>query len=135
MRPVQPLGHAFSIAPARFILLVQRGDRIEPRLLSSASCLCRRMDAGLDIVMVSSAESLTPQLDLFLAELTHEGIPFRLKRESSMQCKDVVAYANTHECVLAVVIDKLANWAAPKNEKGNDPWSRLACPLVVAMPD
>jgi len=36
------------------VLLALRGEHIEPRLLSSASGLCRQMDAGLDIIPSSS---------------------------------------------------------------------------------
>lgn len=49
--------------------------------------------------------------------------------------KEIVQYANTHACILTVMIDSKRNWATPEDEKGSDPWRKLDCPLVVAIPD
>lgn len=119
----------------RYILLALRSEHIEPRLLSSAAGLCRRMDAGLDIMLVSAEEKLPPALESFMRQMQQEGIYCRLKRETGMRARDVVHYANTHECISTVVIDKLGNWTVPGEEKNGDPWRKLDCPLVVAIND
>lgn len=120
--------------PKRYVLLALKGEHIEPRLLSFASGLCRRMDAGLDIMLVSSEEKPPPMLDSFMRELQRDGIQYRLTHKTALRGREIVQYANTHECISTVVIDSLASWAAAGEEKGGDPWRRLDCPLVVAMP-
>lgn len=119
----------------RYVLLALKGEHIEPRLLSSASGLCRRMDAGLDIMLVAGEGKPPPMLDSFMRELQRDGIHCRLTHKAALRGRDIVQYANTHECISTVVIDSLAGWAAAGEEKGGDPWRRLDCPLVVAMPD
>ena len=121
--------------PGRLILLALKSEHIEPRLLSSTSGLCRRMDAGLDIMLVSCEEKLPPVLENFMREMQQQGIYCRLKRESGMCGRDIVHYANTHECISSVVIDSLGNWTTPGDDKNSDPWRKLDCPLVVAIPD
>lgn len=121
--------------PRRFILLAIKGKHIEPRLLSSASGLCRRMDAGLDIMLSSGDEKPLPLLENFIQGLQQDGIHYRLTRQAVLSSKEIVRYANTHECISTVMIDSLGNWTLPEDEKGNDPWRKLDCPLVVAIPE
>ncbi|MBI4741073.1 MAG: hypothetical protein HY777_05890 [Betaproteobacteria bacterium] len=121
--------------PERFILLALHGEPIQPRLLSSASSLCRRVDAGLDIMLISGESAASAVLEDFMREVRQEGVPCRLTRDAGMRCSDIVHYANTHECILTVLIDSLGNWAARGEDKSGDPWRKLVCPLVAAMPD
>lgn len=121
--------------PRRYVLLALKGEHIEPRLLSSASGLCGRMDAGLDIMLSSGNAKLAPLLENFIRDLQQDGIHCRLTRQAGLRSKEIVQYANTHECISTVIIDSLGSWTAPEDEKGSDPWRKLGCPLVVAMPD
>jgi hypothetical protein len=121
--------------PRRYVLLALKRDRIEPRLLSSASGLCRRMDAGLDIMLSSGDEKLPSLLENFIRALQQDGIHFRLTQQALLRSREIVQYANTHECISTVMIDSLGSWTAPEDEKGSDPWRKLDCPLVVAIPD
>jgi hypothetical protein len=118
--------------PRRFVLLALKGEHIEPRLLSSASGLCSRMDAGLDIMLSSGDEKPPPVLENFIQGLQQDGIHYRLTRQAVLSSKEIVRYANTHECISTVMIDSLGNWTLPEDEKGSDPWRKLGCPLVVA---
>lgn len=93
------------------------------------------MDAGLDIMLASNDEKQPRQLEEFIQELQRDGIHFRLTRKTGLHSKEIVQYANTHECISTVMIESLDNWASPAEEKGSDPWRKLDCPLVVAMPD
>jgi len=115
----------------RFVLLALKGEHIEPRLLASASGLCKRMDAGLDIMLVSGEEKPPPQLENFIQGLQQDGIHYHLTQQAVLHSREIVRYANTHECISTVMIDSLGNWAAPEDEKGSDPWRKLDCPLVV----
>lgn len=119
----------------RYVLLALRGEHIEPRLLSSASGLCKRMDAGLDIMLSSGDKGLPPLLENFVQSLQQDGIHYRLTQQAVLRSKEIVRYANTHECISTVMIDSLGKWTAPEDEKGSDPWRKLDCPLVVAIPD
>lgn len=119
----------------RYVLLAIRGEHIEPRLLSSATGLCRRMDAGLDIMLATGDEKQSPLLENFIRGLPQEGIHYRLTQQAALRSKEIVQYANTHECISTVMIDSLSSWITPEDEKGIDSWRKLDCPLVVAMPD
>ncbi len=121
--------------PRRFVLLALKGEHIEPRLLSSASSLCKRMDAGLDIMLSYSEGKPPAQLEDFMRGLQQEGIYCRLTQQALLHGREIVRYANTHECISTVMIDSLGTWTAPEDEKGSDPWRKLDCPLVVAIPD
>lgn len=121
--------------PRRFVLLALKGEHIEPRLLSSASSLCKRMDAGLDIMLSYSGGKPPAQLENFMRGLQQEGIYCRLTQQALLHSREIVRYANTHECISTVMIDSLGSWTAPEDEKGSDPWRKLDCPLVVAIPD
>jgi hypothetical protein len=121
--------------PRRFVLLALKGEHIEPRLLSSASSLCRRMDAGLDIMLSSCGGTTPAQLENFMQGLQQDGIYYRLTQQTLLHSREIVRYANTHECISTVMIDSLGSWITPEDEKGSDPWKKLDCPLVVAMPD
>jgi len=123
------------VKPKRFVLLAIKGERIEPRLLSSASGLCKRMDAGLDIMMSSSGEKQPLLLENFIQGLQQDGVYCRLTHKTLLRSREIVQYANTHECISTVIIDSLGNWTTPDDEKGKDPWRKLDCPLVVATPD
>ena len=52
----------------------------------------------------------------------------------ALRRRDIVQYANSHECVASVVIDSLEGWESVAEDRGSDPWARLACPLVTAAP-
>ncbi len=121
--------------PSKYILLAIKGQHVEPRLLSYAGNLCRRMDAGLDIMLTSEQKVLPPVLDEFLQQLHRDGIPSRLTQESGLGSRNIVQYANTHGNISTVVIDTVSSWAAPDYREHSDPWNKLECPLVVAIPD
>lgn len=97
------------------------------RLLSVGSSLCRRMDAGMEVL----ADPTRPdwaELEARLAELEKDGLDCLLTPVPGLDARQVVAHARRHECVNAVVVGTPAAWA---NESA-DPWTRLECPLVAA---
>ena len=59
---------------------------------------------------------------------------YTLSVKPLLRRRDIVQYANTHECVDAVVIDSLEGWEAVAADRASDPWAKLACPLVTAAP-
>jgi len=132
--PSKSISYVMPGKPRRFILLALKGSHIDPRLLSSASSLCGRLDAGLDIMLVSAEGKLPPLLDNFMRELQQGGIYCRLMHKAALRSREIVQYANTHECITTVLIDSQARWMAPEDEKRGNSWRKLGCPLVV-MPD
>lgn len=120
--------------PERKVLLAVREDSIDQRLLSSALSLCKRMDAGLDILAIVKGEALPQPLQELLETLRQEGLYYSLTRKPALRRRDIVDYANTHECISAVVIDSLEGWESLAQDRASDPWKKLACPLVTAAP-
>jgi hypothetical protein len=118
----------------RKVLLAVREGHVDQRLLSSARALCQRMDAALDILVLCAGEALPREVDSFVRQLRDDGIAYTLARRPLLRRRDVVQYANTHECIATVVIDSLEGWESVAEDKASDPWKRLACPLVTTAP-
>lgn len=118
----------------RKVLLAIREGHLDPRLLVSARSLCQRLDAGLDILLLASGDSLPPEVALLVATLRAEGVVYSLTRMAQLRRRDIVQYANTHECIATVVIDSLEGWESVAEDRAADPWAKLACPLVTAAP-
>jgi hypothetical protein len=120
----------------RTVLLAVREGHVDPRLLSSALALCRRLDADLDIQVIAQGETPPAEMHDFLATLRQEGLPFTLAVKPSLRRRDLVDYANAHEHIAAVVIDSREGWETLALDRSSDPWKHLACPLVTAaVPD
>ncbi|MBT9612268.1 MAG: hypothetical protein IV108_03270 [Burkholderiales bacterium] len=120
--------------PEKKVLLAVRENCIDQRLLTAALNLCKRMDAGLEILAIVNGELLPKPLQALLESLRAEGLYFNLTRKPSLRRRDIVDYANTHECVSAVVIDSLEGWETLAQDSSSDPWKKLECPLVTATP-
>lgn len=116
----------------RTVLLAVREGHVDPRLLTSALSLCRRLEADLEIRVIAASEAPPPEMDGFLASLREAGQAFSLDVKPSLRRRDLVDYANAHENIAAVVIDSREGWEALALDRSSDPWKRLACPLVTA---
>lgn len=118
----------------RKVLLAVREGHVAPRLLVAARALCQRMDADLEILLLAGGETLPQELATFIKSLQQEGIAYALTRKPMLRRRDIVQHANTHECIAAVVIDSLEGWESVAQDRGANPWQKLACPLVTAVP-
>ena len=116
----------------RKVLLAVRAGRIDPRLLVSARSLCQRMDASLDILVLAGSDELPAEVADLIKALRKEGVMYTLAQKSILRRRDIVEYANTHECISTVVIDSLEGWESVAEDKTSNPWRKLACPLVTA---
>lgn len=123
--------------PQRKVLLALQAEHlsIDVRLLTSACGLCQRLDAELDILVRASDEPLPAPLQNFLAALRAEGINYVLNLKPGLRQRDIVRYANSHECISAVIIDALDAWAKLDEERADNPWVKLACPLISTASD
>ena len=118
----------------RKILLAVREGYIDPRLLASARSLCERMDAELEILARVGGEALPADLADFIKALRSDGVTYSLSQKPELRRRDIVQYANTHECVASVVIDSLEDWEIVAADRASNPWAKLSCPLVTAAP-
>lgn len=118
----------------RKVLLAIREGHLDPRLLASARSLCLRLGAGLDILLLATGEALPAEVEELVRALRAEGVMYTLTRKPQLRRRDIVQYANTHECIASVVIDSLEGWESVAEDKSSDPWRKLACPLVTAAP-
>lgn len=120
--------------PERKVLLAVREGHLDPRLLSAARSLCQRLDAGLDILVRTVGPTLPVEIDDLIKALRQDSVHYSLTLKPVMRRRDIVQYANTHECIATVVIDSLEGWESVAEDRASNPWSRLACPLVTAAP-
>lgn len=120
--------------PDRKVLLAVREGHVDQRLLASARGLSQRMSADLDILVLLTGEEMPVEVDAFVKTLRDEGVAYTLTVKPGLRRRDIVQYANTHECVTTVVIDSLEGWESVAEDRASDPWRKLACPLVTAAP-
>lgn len=118
----------------RKVLLAVRAGHVDPRLLASARSLCQRMEAELEILLRAPGDALPAEMEAFIRSLREEGMAYELTQKPVLRRRDIVRHANTHECVSTVVIDSLEGWEVVAEDRGSDPWAKLACPLVTAAP-
>lgn len=118
----------------RKVLLAIREGFLDPRLLAAARNLCQRLGAGLDILLAARSGQLPAEVNALIRTLRDEGVAYSLSQYEELRRRDVVRYANTHECIATVVIDSLEGWESAARSRSSNPWASLACPLVTAVP-
>lgn len=118
----------------RKVLLAVREGHVDQRLLASARGLCQRLDADLDIQLLAAGGQMPAEVRAFVKTLHDEDIAYTLSVKPLLRRRDIVQYANTHECIATVVIDSLEGWESVAQDRASDPWRKLACPLVTAAP-
>jgi hypothetical protein len=119
----------------RKVLLAVRGQHDVSRLFSYTQQLCIRLDADMDILLVTEKRHPSAQIDAFLDSLRQAGVQYTLLMKPDLRRRDIVDYANSRECITAVVIDSRRGWEPLARDRTGDPWRRLACPLVTATPN
>mgnify|MGYP006337381457 FL=1 len=116
----------------RTVLLAVREGHVDPRLLTSALSLCRRLEADLEIQVIAAGETPPAEMADFLDSLREAGLPFSLDVKPSLRRRDLVDYANAHEHIAAVVIDSREGWEALAQDRSSDPWKHVDCPQCGA---
>ncbi|MDI6746455.1 MAG: hypothetical protein QMD17_04865 [Rhodocyclaceae bacterium] len=117
------------------VLLVARVNHLSQRLLAAAHSLCQRMDAGLDILVPADGIELPVTMTDFVQALHQSGVNCTLTRIPELRPREIVRYANSHECITTVVIDSRENWNVASSGKSASPWRKLVCPLVMIEPN
>lgn len=111
---------------ARKVLLAVQGERLDARLFAAAASLAKRMSAGLEILLQADKNAPPAPLAAMLQRLEADEVLYRLDWHTTLGAREVVRYANTHECIACVVIDAPETWPGSAGA-----WDKLACPLVV----
>lgn len=117
----------------RKVLLALPDGEFPPRLCEAALSLCLRLDAELEIFVRGSEQTIAAEFHRAIDELTAHGVPCRVSFQQDLRRRDVVRYANAHECVLSVLIDSAESWLDLARDRHHDPWMELACPLVTVV--
>jgi hypothetical protein len=120
--------------PERKVLLALREGHVDQRLLGAARALSERLAADLDILVLTTGEALPAEVDAFVKRLRDQEAAYTLTVRRDLRRRDIVEYANNHECIVSVVIDSLEGWETVAADRASDPWAKLSCPLVTAAP-
>lgn len=117
------------LVPRRQVLLALEETQAAGHALQCAVNLCKRVDAALDVLLVSGGEGSSAGVSTALADV---GLPYRLINVSGVLGKEITRYVRSCRSVAFVVIESLDAWGA---DKTGEPWRLLGCPLVVATTD
>jgi hypothetical protein len=120
----------------RRVLLALRYGLIDKKTLRYAYNTAKRIGAKLDILYISSIDTVDYLLGQFITELEKEGIVYHLIRRSGCLKKQIIDYSNSENDILFVVIESSENLdtdCSAKNRRLSKDWNNLKCPLVVVM--
>lgn len=118
----------------RRVLLAVRNGAMDRRTLRYAVNTCKRLDASLDILYVSSSEAKDADLAQFTSELQADGIDYRLVRKGGCLKQAIIDYTTSKKEILFAVTESTENLDADCKGNGrrlSDAWRNLECPLVV----
>ena len=114
----------------RQVLLGLEGDRLDERVLLCAANLCQRVNAGLEVLLISDNEELPARLARFFTELRAAGIGYRFFHKQGDLGWEIVRYVMTRKNIAFVVVESLEGREGKRRQAR--PWRMLACPVVVA---
>ena len=118
----------------RRVLIATKDNQEYRQALRYAISICKRIGAGLDVLLVSSRRKDSPVTNKFLAELIREDIDHRVFQKSGCLKNQIIDYTNDKKGILFVVIESsehLEDNCKRKSRKMSDGWKELSCPLVV----
>jgi hypothetical protein len=102
---------------------------LDEPLLDSALRLCRRIGAGLELLMTDTAGPRVAPPEALARRLAASGVPHHFGTAREPLAAAAVRFAREHPHVRMVVVD---GREAPPRPAARSPWNRLTCPLVVA---
>jgi len=114
----------------RQVLLGLEGVRLDERVLLCAANLCQRVNAGLEVLLISDNEELPARLAHFFTELRAAGIGYRFFHKQGDLGREIVRYVKTRKNIAFVVVESLEGREGKRRQVR--PWHLLACPVVVA---
>ena len=134
-------GAARSIlAEGRRVLLALKEGRIYAKTVKYAVNTAKRIGANLDVLYVVSAGRQDgaddPLIRDLQSELSAEGVPYRLVRQTGCLKQAVIDYTNREKEILFAVVESPVSLDVDCNSRDtrlSDLWQQLKCPLVVVM--
>jgi len=131
------------LCEVRGVLLGLKPGRIDAKTLKYALNTSKRINARLDILLVSSASrpsgnAVDPGMELtrFMETLKTEGVPYRLIQRTGCLKQQIIDYTN-HENEIAFAViespDSLDMDCNKMDKTLEELWRKLKCPLVVVM--
>jgi hypothetical protein len=124
----------------RRVLLALKEGRIDIKTLKYAVNTSKRIGACLDILYVAAAggqkDANDPLIRNLQAELSAEGIRYRLIPRTGCLKQQIIDYTNSEKEILFAVIESPNSLDLDCNKRDktlSDLWQKLKCPLVVVM--
>ncbi len=114
----------------RQVLLGLESDRPDERVLLCAANLCQRVNASLEVLLISDNDELPTRLARFFTELRAAGIGYRFFHKQGDLGWEIVRYVKTRKNIAFVVVESLEGREGKRRQAR--PWRLLACPVVVA---
>jgi len=129
------------LTDGRRVLLALKEGKLDIKTLKYAVNTSKRIGAQLDVLYVAAAvaeEDGTddPLITNLQAELSAEGIQYRLIRQTGCLKQAVIDYTNREKEILFAVVESPDSLDADCNTKDtrlSELWQKLKCPLVVVM--
>jgi hypothetical protein len=128
-----------TLKEQRKILLALTGEEADKNAFRYAVNVCKRIDAELEILHVSTIDK--GLLKLFRSELRREGIEYCFIQKNGSLQEEIQNHTDMKRDILFVVVE-VSEGLNINSEKSvrilSDAWNNLRCPLVVvsrnAMP-
>jgi arginyl-tRNA synthetase len=118
----------------RRVLLAVKKGAMDRKTLRYAMNTCKRLNASLDLLYVSSSEGRDTDLAQFISELQAEGLDYRLVKKGGCLKQAIIDYTTSKKEILFAVTESTENLDADcrgSSRKLSDAWRNLECPLVV----
>ena len=122
------------VRPARTVLLAVTPRGADVRSAEYARGVCRRIEAGLEIILVPGGESQSRFLRDFKRDLNNDGIPWRIEPTTGCLKKRILEYTDGRRDIHFVVIESSEELDIEcDDERGavRKFIALLKCPLVV----
>lgn len=121
----------------RRVLLALKQGRIDAKTVKYAVNSSKRIGADLDILYVTASGSEPdPQVERLEAELSTEGVRYRVIRKPGCLKQAVIDYTDQEKDILFAVVESPNSLEQDCNRKDtrlSEMWQKLKCPLVVVM--
>ena len=122
------------VRPARTVLLAVTPHGADVRSAEYARGVCKRIEAGLEIILVPGGESQSRFLRDFKRELNNDGVPWRIETTTGCLKKRILEYTDGRRDIHFVVIESSDELDIECDDESGTVkrfLKRLKCPLVV----
>jgi len=118
----------------REVLFGIYGNKINEKVVNCVKNLCKRIEAGLDILYVSDSLKLNKvtkgYLKSLLKELENDGIRYNFVYRIGHFEEEILKYVESNQKIVFVVVESLLQRGFDK-KRGVDLLNQLKCPLVI----